>query len=456
MCPAPRRAKPAVSLRTVPFDDDAEADHRGFRPPPHPDDRLWRHPSEMREHPIVPVGAPERRSLANPVVTTDGGRGPRVHRPGRPWGAVVVAGTVGAVVAGVGVAVLGVSERVVERPVTERVAMDPAISALDAPAGDGETADPRAVTPAVVGLETVGSAAGSGAPAVQGSGLVVRDDGIVVTSAALVVAGLAPRVRLSDGTTANAAVVGADTATGLAVLDLDGGGYTPGVLADPGELVAGDEAFAVATDPKAGGATTAEGIVGGARRYVGPAGTALDGVEIGGAAADVALGGPVVDEQGAVLGVTTAVAPGDAWYVSPVAVTHRVATELVTTGAVRHSWLGVEGADGEPDAPAPAVRDLAPLTSIESEGAAHAGPAPAGTLVTSIVPGSPAADGGLRVGDRVVALDHDEIADMAALVLALRAHAPGERVDVTVERADGSQVTLVIRLAERPATASAG
>jgi S1-C subfamily serine protease len=439
----------------VPFDDDAEADHRGFRPPPHPDDRLWRHPSEMREHPIVPVGAPERRSLANPVVTTDGGRGPRVHRPGRPWGAVVVAGTVGAVVAGVGVAVLGVSERVVERPVTERVAMDPAISVLDAPTGDRSSADPRAVTPAVVGLEAAGSA-GNDAPAVQGSGLVVRDDGIVVTSAALVVAGLAPRVRLSDGTTADADVVGADAATGLAVLDLDGGDYTPGVLADPGELVAGDEAFAVATDPKAGGATTAEGIVGGARRYVGPAGTALDGVEIGGAAAEVALGGPVVDEQGAVLGVTTAVEPGDAWYVAPVAVAHRVATELVTTGAVRHSWLGVEGTDDEADATAPGVRDLAPLTSIESEGEADPGSAPTGTLVTSIVPDSPAADGGLRVGDRVVALDHDEIADMAALMVALRAHAPGERVDVTVDRADGSQVTLVIRLGERPAAASPG
>ena len=42
----------------MPFDDDAEADNPGFVPPPHPDDRRWRHPSEMRAHPIVRLDAP--------------------------------------------------------------------------------------------------------------------------------------------------------------------------------------------------------------------------------------------------------------------------------------------------------------------------------------------------------------------------------------------------------------
>ncbi|MGH9258986.1 MAG: hypothetical protein ACRD08_03655, partial [Acidimicrobiales bacterium] len=107
----------------MPFDDDAEADHPGFRPPPHPDDRLWRHPSEMNAHPIVPLGAPGAPPVA---VRTSGGQA----RTGRPWGAVVVAGTAGAVLAGAGVLALGIGERVVERPVTERVALNPVASAL--------------------------------------------------------------------------------------------------------------------------------------------------------------------------------------------------------------------------------------------------------------------------------------------------------------------------------------
>jgi hypothetical protein len=75
----------------VPFDDDAEED-TGFRPPPHPDDRIWRHPSEMNVYPIVPVGAPG--APARPRLLLE---------RARPWAAVVAAGAAGAVLAGVGV-----------------------------------------------------------------------------------------------------------------------------------------------------------------------------------------------------------------------------------------------------------------------------------------------------------------------------------------------------------------
>ena len=65
--------RPRVILRGVPFDDDAEADFFRFRPPPHPDDRLWRHPSELE---------PPRAE----------GAGGHDRQPGRPWGVVAVAG----------------------------------------------------------------------------------------------------------------------------------------------------------------------------------------------------------------------------------------------------------------------------------------------------------------------------------------------------------------------------
>jgi putative serine protease PepD len=422
----------------VPFDDDAEADHPGFRPPPHPDDRLWRHPSEMRDHPIVPVGARGRRTPPAPVPPTDSGRARR-----RRWVAPAVAATAGAVVAGVGVVALGIGERVVERPVTERVAVDPGVSALDAPSSSSGSPSPSIgvgggdsqVVPAVVSVEAAGPSTDGGSTAgrAQGTGVVVRDDGIVVTSAALVVAGAAPRVRVPDGTEIAADVVGTDATTGLAVLDLEGGGYSPSVLGTEGDLVAGEASFAVSAPPS-GGTATGAGVVGPARRYIGPTGSALDGVEIEGAADTPALGGPVVDDRGAVVGVTTAVEPGDAWYMVPLDVVQRVTDELLTTGVARHCWLGVEGTD-----------------AVAPDGASDSSTG-AGTLVASVVPDSPAAVGGLQVGDRIVALDGAEIADMAALIVALRAYAPGDRADVTVEREDGSQVTLVIRLRAAPAT----
>ena len=392
----------------MPFDDDAEADNPGFRPPPHPDDRLWRHPSEMGAHPIAPIEGVAPRPAPPPITTPRGER-----RRARPWGVVVAAGTAGAVLAGVGVTVLGVGERVVERPVTERVALDSTASAIGQPPDAGAAVRQR-TAPTVVRIDPSGTTGGSG--------VVVRDDGIVLTSAALVVAGAAPVVRLPDGRTPRADVIGVDATTGLAVLDLAGGGYTPSILATGDGLVEGESVSALA-GAETSGVTAADGTIGDAQRFVGPTGTALDGVEIDGDADPSALGGPVTDERGAVLGMTTAVDDGDAWYVVPVAVADRVAGELLDDGSARHCWLGVEGTEPGADSPAPE-----------------------GTLVMSVVPDSPAALGGIRPGDVVVALDDEEVADMADLIVRLREHSPGDRVEVTVVRADESRATLLIRL----------
>ncbi len=392
----------------MPFDDDAEADNPGFRPPPHPDDRLWRHPSEMRAHPIAPVEGVAPRSAPPQIATPRGDQ-----RRARHWGAVVAAGTAGAVLAGVGVAVFGVGERVVEQPVTERVALDSTASAIGGPASEAAGAARQRTAPTVVRID----AARAG-----GSGVVVRDDGIVITSAALVVAGAVPVVRLPDGTTPRVDLVGVDATTGLAVLDLAGGGYTPSVLATDDSLVGGESVTALAGD-ESSGVTATDGTIGDAQRFVGPTGTALDGVEIEGDAEPSALGGPVTDERGAVLGVTTAVDDDDAWYVVPVGVADRIAGELLDDGSARHCWLGVEGTEPHADSPAPT-----------------------GTLVMSVVPDSPAALGGIQPGDVVVALDDEDVVDMADLIVRLREHSPGDRVEVTVVRADESRATLLIRL----------
>jgi S1-C subfamily serine protease len=293
----------------------------------------------------------------------------------------------------------------------------------------------------------------------SGSGVVVRDDGIVVTSVALVVGAAVPRVRLADGTSPVAALVGTDPSTGLAVLDLDGEGYIPSVLADGEPPARGATSYAISAR-SSGGTSTGSGVVGPAQRYVGPAGTAIDGIEIAGDADDRAIGGPVVDARGAVVGITTAVDAGGAWYVAPVAVARRVTDDLLTLGVARNSWLGIEGTDvaGGATAGAGDAGTLADGTGSTAGGRDPAAPgstgetpATDGTMVASVVPESPAALGGLLPGDVVVALDGREITHMADLIVALRAYVPGDRVDVTVVRADSSRVTLVLTLGEAPA-----
>jgi S1-C subfamily serine protease len=412
----------------VPFDDDAEADLPTYRPPPHPDDRLWRHPSEMGSHRIVPAGAPAQPEGTDEA-TADGGRAARR----RPWGAFAAAGAVGALVAGGGVVALGIGERVVERPVTERVELDPASPGLGLPrAGALETVRAQ-VAPAVV---SVG----------DGSGVVVRDDGIVVTSAALVTDGESPVVHLTDGQEVAADLVGTDPTTGVAVLDLDGD-HTSSVLGSAATLYPGRPAFAVQA-PTSGEAETVTGVLGPSQRYLGPLGDALDGIEIEGDADPGALGGPIVDERGAVIGVVTAVEEGNAWYAAPVEVVDRVSTDLLTDGRAHHARLGIEGTEAsgpvgadEPMVAGPEAEDPAGTTTAAGEGA----------LVASVVEDSPAEKGGLAVGDVIVAVGDRPISRMADLTLCLRASAPGDRVDLTLVRPDGSVATLVFTLDEAPA-----
>jgi S1-C subfamily serine protease len=374
----------------VPFDDDAEADFFRFRPPPHPDDRLWRHPSELG--PKRPEGA-----------------GGHDRQPGRPWGVVAVAGTAGAVLAGAGVLAFGLAERTADRPAVERVALDTVSSSPRAP--DQATHGIRQhVAPAVVSVEG------------GGSGIIVRDDGIVLTSASVVDGGGPLSVRLPDGSSTDAEVVGSDAATGISVLDLDGHGYQTGPLASEAGLVQGQTSFTVSVGG-AGGAPTRAAQVGAPPRYHTPSGTTLDAVvETTGDAPAHAVGGPLVNASGVVVGVVTGVDDGNASYVVPVEVARKVAEDLVAVGKVERCWLGIEGSDaGDPEV------------------------AGGGVLIASVAPDSPAEQGGLRVGDVLVEIDGHLIGHVPDLMITLRSRSPGDEIAATVVR-DDNPTTLTVTL----------
>jgi S1-C subfamily serine protease len=374
----------------VPFDEDAaEEDLFRFRPPPHPDDRLWRHPSEL---------GPRRAR----------GAGSADQQAGRPWGVVAVAGTAGAVLAGAGVLAFGIGERTVERPVVERVALD-TVSSSTGVADHAVNGIRQQVAPAVVGLEP------------GGSGVVVRDDGIVLTSAALV-DGTGPlSARLADGSSTRAEIVGTDPSTGIAVLDLDGSGYPTGVLAAEAGLVPGQTSFTVSVGA-AGGATTVAALVGATRRYQAPTGATLDAVvETSGDTPAHALGGPLVNPRGAVVGIVTGVDEGSASYVVPVEVARKVSDDLVALGKVQRCWLGIEVSDAD-----------------ETDGSG-------GVVIASVVPDSPADQSGIQVGDLLVEVDGRMVGHVPDLMLRLRSLSPGDQIDATVVREDGP-VTLTATL----------
>jgi serine protease Do len=235
-------------------------------------------------------------------------------------------------------------------------------------------------------------------------------------------------VWLPDGTAVEATVVGVDGVTSIAVLDLPGDGHRPADVVPRDAEVSG-AAYSAGADAPGGVAATA-GIVGTARKLSGEGAGGLDGVvEIEGRADTSALGGPVVDGDGTVLGITTAIGSERASYFTPIDVGQKVAGDLLDSGAVRRSWLGIEGRD-----------------RVEGSGLHAAGGY--GAEVVTVAAGSPAEAAGLQAGDVIVSLDGRPIERMPDLIRWLQSLSPGDRVEVAVERS-GEQLTLAATLGQR-------
>jgi S1-C subfamily serine protease len=381
-------------------DDAADEDAPDFREPPHPDDRIWRHPSEMDDHPIAPIGLPIHRV-----------RAVRRAAAGWPWWRVAATSALGIVVVLGGLAVVFLTDT----GGGDEASVLPGASSRSSATADRAGAAAAAVAPSVVRLE-------------GGSGVVIRDDGLVLTSATLVDGPGPVPVWLHDGTAVEAAVVGVDGVTSIAVLDLPGDGHRPADLAPRGTDLTGP-AYSVCAE-EAGGAEATAGVVGTARKLNGEGAAGLDGVvEVEGEADPSAIGGPVVAADGTVLGVTTAIGSDRSSYFTPIDVGQKVAGDLLGSGAIRRSWLGIEGMD-------------------RVEGAGLHATGGYGAEVVTVAPGSPAEAAGIEAGDVIVALDGQPIERMPDLIRWLQSLSPGDRVEVAVDRS-GERLTRTATLGER-------
>jgi S1-C subfamily serine protease len=384
----------------VSCDDDADEDAPDFRRPPHPDDRIWRHPSEMDEHPIAPIEVPVHRVQAV-----------RRAAAGWPWWRIAATSALGIVVVLGGLAVVFLTDTGGD----DEAGVLPGSSSRPSSAARRADAAAEAVASSLVRLE-------------GGTGVVIRDDGLVLTSATLVAGSGPVPVWLPDGTAVEATVVGVDGVTSIAVLDLPGDGHRPAALVPLGTDLTG-AAYSVCVDPSGEVAATA-GTVGTARKLSGEGAAGLDGVvEVEGRADPSALGGPVVDADGTVVGITTAIGSDRSSYFTPIDVGQKVTGDLLDSGVIHRSWLGIEGTD-----------------RVEGSGLHAAGGY--GAEVVTVAAGSPAEAAGLQAGDVIVSLDGRQIDRMPDLIRWLQSLSPGDRVEVTVERS-GQRLTLGATLGER-------
>ena len=391
-------------------------DEEELEPYRSPDDRerIWLHPSELG-------------SLLPPVPQTPPPRGRRRLGAGRGRGLAVpiLSGMVGAALS-LGILVLaGALDRPSAR-VVERVANLPVYN-LDAPDGISQLA--AAVAPAIVALRATTPTGDR-----FGSGIVFRSDGHVLTNFHLVDGATSIEVTCPDGRSHAAQQRGGDPESDLAVLSLVGKpDMEPAVLGSARTLKVGQTAIVVGAPagPQGSPSVTA-GVIAGLGEVVEIGGQPLyDVITTDALIGPRASGGPLVDRTGAVVGITTRTGPDHhVGHVIPIDHARKVAERLIADGKVAYAWLGVTGTD------------LDPWTAKEYGVAT-------GTLIRRVTPESPAEQSGLKVQDVVTAVGNRPIATMHELMMLVRRHDPGDRVELTVVRS-GVKHNVRVRLAESP------
>lgn len=268
----------------------------------------------------------------------------------------------------------------------------------------------------------------------QGSGVIIGENGIILTNLHLVVDADDINVVLSTGSLHSARLVGSDRETDLAVVQIDAKGLPAVNLGDAPRLRVGDIVLAIG-NPFGVGQTVTQGIISATRRRVAGASAWQNFVQIDAAINPGNSGGALVNPDGQLVGINTAVFQRDngaegIGFAIPAELAAQVVPQMIENGRVIRGWLGI-GADDLPMFPG--------INRVVDQGA----------VITAVLANSPAELGGLQPFDVVVRVNSMPITNATELLLLVSSLTPGDEVSIDITR-NGDLMTLLVVLDERP------
>lgn len=269
-----------------------------------------------------------------------------------------------------------------------------------------------------------------------GSGVILSDQGYILTNQHVIRDADDIRVALRDGREASAAVVGVDSDTDLAVLKVTLDNLPSITLAATSSIHVGDIALAIG-NPFNFGQTVTMGIISATGRNQVGVNAYENFIQTDAAINPGNSGGALINTEGELVGINTVVftRSGGAQGISfaiPASIVHEVLDDIVTTGHVRRGWIGMD------------ARSI-PLQLAHSFNLN----APSALIVTNVFDGTPADEAGVKVGDMILAINDTPLIDTQQAIINITQLRPGTPVKLRVFRA-GSSRDVTIHVGIRP------
>lgn len=406
--------------------EDGQEDEGPLFPWLPPEDRLWRHPSEVGD-----AGAagghrpPSHRALSHHAVR---------HQVTRLWTVALLAGVAGAlVVSGLFVATGSLRQRTVIEPLppdNATLTTDPSPDPPQPTQSGDWTAIAEDVSQSVVSvqLEGNGPEVGSGVifKAVDGFTYVITADDLFTNGRSNIT------VSFSNGATVAAKWVGADAVSGIAVLAVRGTNFQLPQFGSVSTMRVADQVMAVGARTTSQDAVQSGLVASLDTGLASSTGTTMLGLisVTGVSTPQAADGGALVDADDEVIGINTDMTAANSNqenvdYAIPFDLAEHIADQLVAGVKPTHPWIGVDGA----------------TDAVSKTG---------GAVVGSVQPGSPASLAGIRTGDIITRFYGQPVTTSGSLVTLLAECTDGQSAGITWLH-NGVSHTATVRVTEQPA-----
>ena len=294
------------------------------------------------------------------------------------------------------------------------------------------------VSPSVVAITTEqmsGSQTWFGGYYVQsgaGSGVIISQDGYILTCAHVVDGATSVKVQLQNGETYDASIVGSDATSDIAVLKIEATGLTPAVIGDSDALAVGETVVAVGNPLGTLSNTVTDGIISALNREVTVEDNDMTLLQTNASISPGNSGGGLFNANGELIGVVNAKssyseAEGIGFAI-PIDQAMEVAQQLIENGAVIRPALGVK------------ILDV-----MDANTASQLGVSATGVYVVEVTAGGGAEAAGVQAGDRIIAVDDTAVSSSNSVKSYLADKQVGDTVNLQVER-EGKVLTLSVTL----------